>query len=196
MEINQQLNQSISSIQPKLNSALASITRQEVNLSLKECSISSLSAVHSMVGDQQSNVTTIYIPIMGDVTGDIFLFLNTDSAAKIADLMIGNEPGTTQILTDFEQSALKEMGNITTGVIVTALANATGLSMMLTTPNLATDMATALVDQVLIEYGEAADDLLVIDYPFIIEGIEAQGNFLLLFDKDSSATISNSMKSA
>jgi hypothetical protein len=59
----------------------------------------------------------------------------------------------------------------------------------LTVPNLATDFASALIDQVLIEYGETANTLLAINFPFTIKSINTEGSFLLLFDQAASNLI-------
>lgn len=191
METIGELNQLTSPLQQKLNDALSSLIRKPVTLSLKNGGIVSITSVHEWMETPQESYTAIYIPIMGDVIGDIFVFMPQRAAYLIADLMIGNPLGTTTTLGEFESSALKELGNITTGVIVTELANTLNMSMMLTVPNLASDMVGALVDQVLIEYGETSDDLLVIQFPFSIEldNQTVNGSFDLFFDKNSTDQI-------
>lgn len=178
-------------IQAKLSEALVSLTQQTgVSLHLQQSSILPVSDVHSLVvGDGTESAMAVYIPIMGELTGDIFVFLTGHSAALLADLMIGNPLGTTKLIGEFESSAIKELGNITTGAIVTELSNALGISMMLTVPNLAKDMPEALIDQVLIEYGSTAPNLLAIQFPFTIDPVGVRGYFLIMFDSPSSERI-------
>jgi chemotaxis protein CheC len=195
MEVISELTGLTTSLQQKLNEAMHSLTRQAVNLSLQESGVLTIPEVHDWLHAENQAYTAVYVPIMGEVTGDIFVFLPEQSALALADIMIGNPPGTTSIISEFEGSALKEMGNITTGVIVTEIANALKISMMLTTPNLATDMVTALVDQVLIEYGEVSEKLLALKFPFEIspEGNKIEGSFILFFDKASSDLITQKL---
>lgn len=197
MEVISELTSLTTSLQQKLNEAMHSLTRQAVNLSLQESGVLTIPEVHSWLNSPNQAYTAVYVPIMGEVTGDIFVFLPEQSALALADIMIGNPIGTTSIISEFEGSALKEMGNITTGVIVTEIANALKMSMMLTTPNLATDMVTALVDQVLIEYGEISEKLLALKFPFEItpEGSKIEGSFVLFFDKASSDLITQKLSS-
>jgi len=194
MKVDESLNLLTTEIQTKLNDAIASIINKDINFEIKEHGVLTISEVHSLVSSSTSHVTTVYIPLMGDVVGDIFLFLPDQSANYMADLMLGNDKGKTKVLSDFESSALKELGNITTGVIVTELANSLKLSMMLTTPNLATDMAGALVDQVLVQYGETSNDLLAIDFEFSVVSEEVEGSFLILFDNETSEEIRKKIK--
>ena len=168
-------------LQEKLSKALSSVVGQPVSLQLGHFGLVPLHEIQQMAG--QSSVTAIYIPLMGDLLGDIFLFLDSVTAVVFADMMMGNEVGKTTAIGEFESSALKELGNITSGVIVTELANQLKLSIILTIPNLVTDFAQAVIDQVLISYAENDSEALAIYLPFTVEGHAAAGSFLLLFDK-------------
>jgi len=152
-----------------------------------------IAEAQKLLENTPGQATVIYIPIINEITGDIFVFLPVEMANSIVDLLIGREQGTTKIMGEFESSALKEFGNITFGVIITQIANALKLPMMLTVPNMATDMPHALLDQVLIEYGENASDMLAIQMPFTLDNISMEGNFLVLFDKKSSDLISQKL---
>lgn len=193
METVDQLNQLVKQIQGRLNDALLSLTRKPVNIKLKTSGLMPITEAHKLLDNVPGQVTAVYIPIIGDIIGDIFVFLPGEMANNIADLLIGKLPGTTRVIGEFESSALKEFGNITFGVIVTELANSLKMPMMLTVPNLATDMASALMDQVLIEYWENSPDMLAIQMPFVIENVILEGNFIILFDKKSSDLISSKL---
>ena len=182
------IQQLTASLEPKLKSATASLLQQEVELNLQKTGVLDIAEVHDHV-DTMGKVTAIYLPIMGDVVGDIFTFLPDESANHVVDLMMGNSLGTTKLIGEFETSALKEFGNITSGVIVTELANSLNISMILTVPNLATDMVGALVDQVLIEYGASGTNLLAIEMQFVVSDHQIDGTFLTLFDQNTSDLI-------
>ena len=175
------INALSASVQGKLAEALQSVIRSPVNLQLGHSGLVPLKEVKQMIGG--ASATSIYIPLLGDLNGDIFLFIDGLGASVLADLMIGNEAGTTSVVGDFEVSALKELGNITTGVIVAELANQLGLSLMLTVPNIATDFAGAVIDEVLITYAATHTEALAIHMPFTLEGHIVSGFFLLLFDQ-------------
>lgn len=195
METISQLSQLTAVLETKLNQALVSLTRQPISLNLRNSGIVPITDVMERLGSTVKT-TAVYIPILGDVTGDIFVLLPELAAMSLADLMIGNPPGTTKIVGEFEASAIKELGNITTGVIVTEIANSLRISMMLTTPNLASDTVSAMIDQVLIEYGETASDLLLIEFPFSVESMGIDGSFLLLFNKETSELLEKRLKTA
>ena len=191
-----QFEQLNTQIQDRLNLALTNLLHKEISLEVGKCVILPIIEVHDDILNQtETYVMAVYIPIIGDVTGDVFTILPVQSANTVADLMIGNPLGTTNYIGEFETSALKEMGNIATGVIVTEIANMLSISMMLTIPNLANDMAGALIDQVLIEYGANSNDLLAIEFPFKVKDLDINGNFLMLFDQHSSEAITQKLES-
>ena len=181
-------------LQQKLSGALSSVVGQPVSLQLGHFGLVPLGEIQRMAG--QASVTAIYIPLMGDLVGDIFLFLDSVGSVVLADLMMGNAPGKTSAIGEFEASALKELGNITSGVIVSELANQLKLSIILTVPNLVSDFAQAVIDQVLIAYSENDSEALAVYLPFVIEGHAASGSFLLLFDKKGFERISTQLAPA
>lgn len=186
MENSTVLHELTQELQARLSEAISTLVNKPVSLSIAQSGTVTMQEIHQQVDKQSHQVTTVYIPLMGDVTGDVFLFLPARAGCRLVDLLLTRPLGTTQVLDDFEVSALKEVGNISTGVIVTTLANRLKVSMMLTTPNLATDMPGALIDQVLIEYGETGADLLAIEFAFQLTEWEIEGIFLLMFDGSSS----------
>lgn len=189
-----QLDTLARTIQEKLSAGLTSVFQNPVNLQLGHLGLVPLCEIEKFTG--QGSMTSIYIPLLGDVMGDIFLFMGNMEAAAMADLMMGNPAGTTSQIREYEASALKELGNITSGVIITEMANTLQLSMMLTTPNYSSDFATAVVDQVLISYAENGSDAYAMHIPFNVEGHLISGFFLILFDKMSLDLILSRMVQA
>lgn len=181
-------------IQEKLNKVMESMVNKKFAMEMKEQSIMTMPEIYKIVNECNQASATVYIPLVGDVIGDMFLFLFDRSAETFADMMIGNEVGTTRIIGDYEISALKEFGNISIGLIVSELANLLELSIMLTTPNYAADMPGALVDQALISYGETSNTLLAIKFDFELKSPKVSGSYLILFDEDASKLIRDKIK--
>lgn len=188
----EKLDQLTSSIQNKLNIALSSLTGQTINIALKHHEVVPISSINACINTSEQ-VIAVYIPIIGEVKGDLFVLLSTSSAYRLADTMLKQPMGSTQVFTDITSSAIKELGNITSGVIVTEMANLLKMSLMLTVPNLASGQAGAIIDHVLIDYTENSMDCLLIDFPFTIDTLQIAGNFLIMFDHSSSDKIAKNI---
>ncbi|MGB9826172.1 MAG: chemotaxis protein CheC, partial [Desulfofundulus sp.] len=101
-------------------------------------------------------------------------------AYTLLDIILGRPLGTTSTLDELEQSALQETGNILTGAYLNSLNAFTQLGFRPTVPALAADMAGAVLDYVLAEFGQVADQVLLIETEFRAEGQEVTGYFFLV----------------
>ncbi|KKR36214.1 MAG: hypothetical protein UT66_C0001G0038 [candidate division CPR2 bacterium GW2011_GWC1_39_9] len=80
MEASTNLDQLVAKIQAKLNAALESLTRKPVNLVLKTSGLIPIMTAQKLLENAPGSVTAVYIPIVGEVNGDIFVFLPSDLA--------------------------------------------------------------------------------------------------------------------
>jgi len=94
--------------------------------------------------------------------------------------------------TEMELSAMKEVGNIITGAYLNSLSMMTNLKIYPTPPELAVDMAGAILSVPAIEFGTVGDNILLIQSQFFDE-VEIDGYFILIPDLDSYAKILGSL---
>jgi len=86
--------------------------------------------------------------------------------------------------TEMEASALSEVGNIITGAYLNALATFTNMKIVSTPPQMAVDMAGAILSVPAIEFGMLGDKLLLIQTQFFDE-LRIDGYFILIPDVGS-----------
>jgi len=82
-----------------------------------------------------------------------------------------------------------ELGNILSATYLNALAMFTQLTFLPSVPALAIDMAGAVLDAILAQFGEIADHVLVLETQFVRDQEEVVGHFFLLPEPDSLNTI-------
>jgi chemotaxis protein CheC len=134
----------------------------------------------------------VYLGVEGDITGSM-MFLIEKSSAKhlISKLMMGMAPEGDEF-TEMEFSAMKEVGNIITGAYLNSLSVLTNLKIYPTPPELAVDMAAALLSVPAIEFGVMGDNILLIQSQFFDE-VEIDGYFILIPDLESYGKILESL---
>ncbi len=126
----------------------------------------------------------IFLGIEGDITGSIMFLLGEDAAKHLSGkLMMGMET-PDQGFSEMELSALKEVGNIITGAYLNALSTLTGLKIYPSVPDLAVDMAGALLSVPAIEFGIQGDKILLIQTQFFDE-VQLDGYFILVPEMES-----------
>ena len=96
---------------------------------------------------------------------------------------------TAETLSELEMSAMMELGNILSATYLNALAMFTQLAFIPSVPALAVDMAGAVLNGILAQFGEVADHVLVLETQFVREQEEVVGHFFLLPEPDSLNTI-------
>ena len=144
-------------------SGLSQMIGQEIDVTsftLRHVPVSSIAA---LVGGPEAMSVGIYLTVSGSADGHLMLIYEPAIACAFVDLVMGNPPNVTQSLGEMERSALGEMGNVIGAFFLSALADATGLSLWPSPPAVMMDMAGALLDVV------SADILLTQDKTYLAE---------------------------
>lgn len=162
--------------------ALAKMINKRVDMKVPRVSMLPFSEVASMVGGAEEVVAGIYLRVSGPVPGNIVFLLPKENALYLVDLLFGRTPGETKTLSELEQSALLEIGNILTGAYLGALAMMTNMTLVPSVPALAIDMAGAVLSTPLTFLGEVGDVALLIETEFTDDGREVTGHFFLIPD--------------
>jgi chemotaxis protein CheC len=137
--------------------ALSQMLGQEVTLDVPRALALPLADAVAAAGDPEKVVSSVVIPLEGDLDAVVLLLIPTEDAEVLCSLL-GVEAGT-----EVGDSALSEIGNILGASYMNALASMTGLSLLLCPPQLATDLLSSIVASVLAEAAGAADTALMLD---------------------------------
>ncbi|MDI3537986.1 MAG: chemotaxis protein CheC [Bacillota bacterium] len=160
--------------------ALAQLVGRPIHMEVPDVLWVPLDEVAARLGGPEKPVAGILLGVEGEAPATILFALPLSQAYTLLDIMLGRSPGTTSALDELEQSALQETGNILTGAYLNSLNAFTNLGFRPTVPALAVDMAGAVLDYVLAEFGQVADQVLLIETEFRAEGQEVTGYFFLV----------------
>ncbi len=161
--------------------ALAQMLGCKVDMAVPQVRLLEFSEVGAIMGGEEQIMAGIYLMVEGDITGSILFLLNKESARKLIAKLMGME-SIGDDLSEMEQSALKEIGNIITASYLNSLSMLTQLVIYPSVPALSIDMAGAILSVPAIEFGTMGDKLLLIQTQFF-EGLD--GYFILVPDLDS-----------
>ena len=161
--------------------ALAQMLGCKVDMAVPQVRLLEFSEVGTIMGGEEQIMAGIYLMVEGDITGSILFLLNKESARKLIAKLMGMET-VGEELSEMEQSALKEIGNIITASYLNSLSMLTQLVIYPSVPALSIDMAGAILSVPAIEFGTMGDKLLLIQTQFF-EGLD--GYFILVPDLDS-----------
>lgn len=168
--------------------ALAQMMDCKVDMSVPQVRLLEFKEVGELIGGEEQLMAGIYLGVEGDITGSIMFLLEKGSAKHlVSKLMMGMEsPG--EDFSEMDLSALREVGNIITGAYLNSLSMLTNLCIYPTPPELAIDMAGALLSVPAIQFGALGDKILLIQTQFFDETI-IDGYFILIPELESYAKI-------
>ena len=159
---------------------LASLLGKRIDVTSPQVHCLTLSKVVESLGGAERMVCAILLKITGEFSGSIMLVFPEDSSLQLLRLWFGEDESITMPLSDFYESALKELGNIATGAYLTALNKLTGHAFSCSAPLIATDMLGSLLDEVLCDSAVREDSVVLIDTGFVLDQQAIQGFIVLI----------------
>lgn len=169
--------------------ALAHMLNCKVDMSVPQVRLLDFKDVGAILGGEEQIMAGVYLMVEGDITGSIMFLVKKEAAKNLVSLLMGTESNEEE-LTEMEQSALKEIGNIITASYLNSLSTLTKLVIYPSVPALSVDMAGAILSVPAIEFGLMGDKILLIQNQFS-EGLD--GFFVLVPDLESYDKILSSI---
>lgn len=162
--------------------ALAAMVQARVDMAVPRVELLPFERVADLLGGPEVPVACVFLYLSGEAPARILFALEVERALQMVDVLMQREPGTTVALDEMGVSALQELGNILASAYGNALAELTGLVFLPSVPAFALDMAGAILDAVLAQYGEVSDQALVMETCFAAAGLDVIGLLFMLPD--------------
>ncbi len=128
----------------------------------------------------QTVVMAIELPVRGETNGVAMLILPEDFSLTIVDILTGKRAQATRLLSDLEESALKEVANVITGGYLTIFSDMTGIALIGRLPILFRDTFKHVISQARRDFLEDIEDVLAGEVELAFESATFKGYFLLL----------------
>lgn len=174
--------------------ALSKLLNKHVEIIIPETKFIPISEFANEFGGPEKIVTSTYLQVIGDLSGESLFIFSVPSAEKIIDIMMDQPIGTSKIIDEMAQSAFKEMSNIFTGAYLDSMANFLDYRILPSIPQMTTDMLQSVMDFMLAKVSNHSDEILCIKTKIEITDMELDASFIILFDNASMHKILNSLK--
>ena len=173
--------------------ALSQMLQCKVDMQVPQVKLLEFKDVGALMGGEEQIMVGIYLAVEGDITGSIMFIVKQDSAKHLVNkIMMGMGGSEGPGLNEMELSAMKEVSNIITGAYLNSLSALTNLKIYPSPPELAVDMAGAILSVPAIEFGAIGDKILLIQSQFYDDTM-IDGYFILIPDLESYAKILRSL---
>lgn len=164
--------------------ALAKMLNKKIGMEVPRIKILGFKDVSETLGGAEMLVVGILLGVNGDLKGNIMFILGLEASKVLLNILLGKQYDKDEDIEfgDMEISALKEIGNILAGSYLSSLSTLTKLKITSTVPELAIDMAGAILSVPAIEFGKAGDTVLYIETEFSEGDAKVIGDFFLIPD--------------
>ncbi|HPV01542.1 MAG TPA: chemotaxis protein CheC [Clostridiales bacterium] len=178
--------------------ALAKLLNRRIDMDVPRVKIMEFRDVSETLGGAELPVVGIMLKVTGDFTGNILFILKQQAAEILVNMLMGRPAGDSgaaegHVFDEIEISALKEIGNILAGSYLSSLSALTNLNIAPSVPDLAIDMAGAILSVPAIEFGKVGDSVLYIETEFTEGDKRVVGDFFLVPDVDTYSVLMNAL---
>lgn len=175
--------------------ALSQLINTRIDMNVPRVKMLTFAELAQVIGGEETLVAGILLSLEGDIQGSLLFILESDAARVLVQRLVGLTSGLdSDTFTEIEISALQEIGNIITGAYLSAISSLTKLTISISVPSLAFDMAGAILSVPAIEFGKLGDKALLIESRFKdLDVMDISGYFILIPTMESYTRILESL---
>ncbi|MCI8304500.1 MAG: chemotaxis protein CheC [Lawsonibacter sp.] len=159
--------------------ALSQMMNREVRITLPEVRIMGYNEAIEWIGGPEEVTAGVLVKMSGDVGGIMLSVQKLELVNVVLQTMLGTSISGYESLTELEQSAMVEIGNIMISTFINALSGLADVHIKVTVPAFAVDMQGAILTVPMAEYGGMSDYLMAIGGNFVCDGKEVPCHLLL-----------------
>ena len=169
--------------------ALSQLIKKKIMITVPTARIIDIKDVPNLLGDSNSIVAGIVMNVLGDITAKILLLLTRESALSLADMLLQKPVGTSKVLSEVGNSAIKETGNIVSGAYMNALNEFLGLMLLPSVPSLVFDIAGAILGSLAEGFEGMSQKILSVETQFFEANDKVINGYLLLIPDEPSVRV-------
>ncbi|MCP4649012.1 MAG: chemotaxis protein CheC [PVC group bacterium] len=152
--------------------ALSQLISQLINISVPRVQFVPLEEVANQLGGQEKPVYVIYLDVISKINGTMLTVIDKETAMFLGKSLMSEEDLDPN--SEIYESALKEIGSILCGSYLSALSQIVDETFIASVPTMACDMLGALLDAVLAEIGQIAEEVLFIKTELLVSDTKLQ----------------------
>lgn len=173
--------------------SLSKLIGSTLDMNVAQVRIESIQELPEVLGDAEDVIAGMLINVFGDLNAMLLLAFETESAISIVGRILGKELKGLEEFDEIDHSVLCETGNILAGSYLSALNTLTGLKLDVSTPQIAIDMAGAILSYPAIEFVCNDNTMLFIETIFNDVNGLLNGTYILILDNDAYSSVIKSL---
>ncbi|MGL4798497.1 MAG: chemotaxis protein CheC [Cellulosilyticaceae bacterium] len=174
--------------------ALSMLLKKPVDMTIAKVNIKAISELGSVLGSEENYIAAMLIEVYGDIKAMLILAFELESAHQLVDMVLENTDTKRQEFDALDYSVLCETGNILAGSYLNALATLTQLELTHSVPQMALDMAIAILSYPAVAFSTEDNAMMFIETKFTDNEKILNGTYILVVDETAIQTIVNALE--
>lgn len=159
--------------------ALSQMLSREVRITMPEVRIMGYNEAIEWIGGPEEITAGVLVKLSGQLTGIMLSVQQLDFVNLVLDSIMSKKIEDYSQLTELENSALVEVGNIMISTFINALSGLADIDIKLTVPAFTVDMQGAILAVPMAEYGGQSDYIMTIGGNFVCENKQVPCRLLM-----------------
>ncbi|MEG0368412.1 MAG: chemotaxis protein CheC [Hungatella sp.] len=165
--------------------ALSALLSKPVQMTVPHVNILGYDDAVKEVGNPEEIIAGILVRMTGEINGVMLYIQKLDFINMVLDQLFSRTIEDFSMLSEIENSALEEIGNIMISSYVNALSSFTDMNINLSVPGISVNMLGAIITVPMAELGYQTDKVMIIDGKFICGGTKLSSHLLMMPDMAS-----------
>ena len=137
---------------------------------------------------------SIYMDMYGKINGKILIFFEYKNAMTLTEILLRKDLGTIEKISEVEESALKEVGNILASSYLNAISQVVDGILLPSVPHISIDTLAGVLSYFSTRFKDVVQNALWIETELRANKTRISGDFFLFPDEASLKTIFQMMK--
>lgn len=169
--------------------SLSKLIDSTLDMNIAQVRIEKIQELPEVLGNAEEVIAGMLINVSGDLNAMLLLAFETESAIGIVNRILDKKLEKLSEFDEIDHSLLCETGNILAGSYLGALNQLTGLKLEVSIPQIAIDMAGAILSYPAIEFIYNDNTMLFIETIFRDINGYLNGNYILILDHDAYSSV-------
>lgn len=173
--------------------SLSKLVNSTLNMNVVKVRIEKIQELPEALGNAEDVIAGMAINVYGDINAMMLLAFETQSAIGTVNRMLDKTLGSLEEFDEIDHSVLCETGNILAGSYLSTLNILTGLRLDISIPEIAIDMAGAILSYPAIELARNDNTMLFIETVFRDSSSLLNGTYILILDRSAYRSVIRSL---
>lgn len=160
--------------------SLSVMLNRKIDMTVPQAKIASFAEIADYVGGADKESVGGFLHVEGTMPMGILFMLPKEHVMFFMDILFDKHDLVSPVWNEIYESAFKEIVNILAGSYLNAISMISESVLNPSVPEMAIDMAGAILGEALQQIGKVSDYALVVENVFIEKEREITGHFLLL----------------